>query len=46
MKTILLRRLGSSVMAGLNTTRALLKGKDEADEYEDDLYQEPKQGRR
>lgn len=45
MKTILLRRIGSSVMAGLNTTRALLKG-DEAgssDEFEYDMYAETKE---
>ncbi len=44
MKTILLRRLGSSVKAGLNTTRALLRGKEDSveDEYEDDLFQETK----
>ena len=44
MKTILLRRLGSSVKAGLNTTRALLRDDQDAveDEYEDDLFQETK----
>ena len=45
MKTILLRRIGSSVMAGLSTTRALLKGDEAAvaDEYENDQYVATKQ---
>ncbi|WP_442754264.1 helicase-related protein [Methylocystis sp. JAN1] len=44
MKTILLRRIGSSVMAGLNTTRALLDKNQEglADEFESDLFMETK----
>jgi superfamily II DNA or RNA helicase len=45
MKTILLRRIGSSVAAGLATTRALLSGSlsGTALEDEDDLYCEEKE---
>ena len=45
MKTILLRRIGSSVAAGLSTTRALLAGSTtgSASEDEEDLYAEERQ---